>query len=461
MKRYAALLALTLLLTAQAKWRDWIKSPEAYFATTEERAEWDRIVSPGDAERFIDDFWKKRGDTFRKEVHSRIAVADDLFRIPGARGSTTARGRVWMILGSPTRTQLVRSNTVEAQLPAALKNVLQNNSVEQAAVASTRWIYRTDKLPVEIALPMPELVIDFQTNTSRGYEVIENPGLVEPYLKRVVAHYASRVALPAIERGVANASEDPLWRAPENLTKAFFQSDAYVAANETPFYAVSFYVPRGAEEFSKIESVLAVGLVRSESGQQVAALRQQMPLRAYGTNGDRFVDFALPLPAGRYSGTFALFNPDGTSLLANRRMTFDVPAASASRISTLLPTALIENGDKQLPYEPFTFVATKYAVKGDHRFSVNDRVGFFTVVANPAGEPQPTFMMRVRIVRDGKVLHDTAPEPASLTQTGPHTWLIGPLFDPGTFPPGRYEIELQLTDAGMKSYNARTDFRVE
>ena len=456
MKRYAALIALTVLFSAQAaNWRDWIKSPQAYFATAEERAAWDLLVSPAEAEQFIETFWKKRGDAFRKEVQNRIARADELFHVPGTRGALTARGRVWIILGSPTREQIVRPNTLASALP----NQLQNNSVERAAVALTRWLYKGDKLPREVAIP--ELVVDFQTNTSRGFEVIENPGLVEPYLKRVVDYYASRAALPAIEQGVASASDDPLWRAPENLAKTFFQSEAYVAVNDTPFYAVSFYVPRAASEFADIKSVLAVGIVRNGSGQQVASLREQMPLRAYGTGGDRYVDFALPLPAGRYSGVFALFTSDGTSLLVNRRVSFDVAAGSDARATALIPTALIESGEKQLPYDPFTFVATKYAVKGDHRFSVNDRVGFFTVVANPAGEPQPTLMMRVRISRDGKVLHDIAPEPASLTQTGPHTWLIGPLFEPGTFPPGKYEIELQLTDSSMKSYNVRTDFRVE
>ncbi len=462
------LLISPLLLSAQTNYREWIKSPEAYFATNEERDAWQRVSSQAEADRFVAEFWRKRGEAFRKEVHGRIDRADDLFRLAGTRGSLTAKGRVWMILGSPSREQLGRSNTIEASLPGSLPGQLQNNSVERGAIATARWIYRKDRLPPEMAVP--ELVVSFQTNTARGHEVIENPGLVEPYLKRVVEYYATRRSLggPATPSTptAASSTEDPLWKAPETLASVFFHGDGYIAAHGKPFYAVSFYVPRSATAFADLQSVLLVGLANNERGEPAASVRQLLPLLAYGSSGDRYVDRSFPLEPGSYSASFALFTPEGTTLLANRRLTFTLPAATDTYMSLLMPTAQIEAGEKQLPFDPFTFVATKYAVKGDHRFSVNDRIGFFTVISNPAGEPNPSLSMAMTISRDGKVLHRTTPAPASLTQTGPHTWLIGPLFEPGSFPPGQYRIEMQVTntarsEAPAKSYMAGTDFRVE
>ena len=40
-------------------------------------------------------------------------------------------------------------------------------------------------------LKVPELTVKFQTDVRRGYETIENPGLIEPYLKKAAAYLQS------------------------------------------------------------------------------------------------------------------------------------------------------------------------------------------------------------------------------------------------------------------------------
>lgn len=448
--------------------RAWIDSPEAYFATNEDRDEWQRVLSRDQADQFIERYWKKRGEQFKKDVYSRIDHADSLFKIPGVPGSHTARGRVWMILGSPTRESLARAATVEAGIPGQF----QNNSVERGAIMSTRWLYQKDKLP--LAAGVPELVVNFQTNTARGQEVIENVGVVEPYLKRVVALYVSRGSIGNVivsaAAPTATSADDPLWRAAENLEGVYFEGDAYLAANEKPFFAASFYIPRSTTAFTNTTSVLMVALVKNERGEQVATLREQLPLLPYGSTGDRYVDRSVQLAPGKYTGAFALFSPEGSTLLAHRKVSFNVPSPADAGVSVLMPTAKVDVLEgQQLPFDPFTFVATKYAVKGDHRFTPKDRVGFFTVVSNPAGDPNPSLLMTIELARDGKVVTRTSPSAASLTQTGPHTWLVGPLFEPGTFKPGRYDIALILrdvkaakgSDAFVNGFIARTHFRVE
>lgn len=463
-----ALALLVIALGAFAEdFRSWIDSPEALFASEEERNAWFKVGSPADAERFIDDYWRKRGERMKSEVRTRIEKADQMFSYGNVRGSRTARGRVWIILGSPNRQQTIRSNTIEAGIPGQF----QNNPMERGAIMTTRWVYQRDRLPRELGVP--ELTVSFQTDTARGYQVIENPGLVEPYLKRAVAHFSSKqsLAVSAKEEAVMAAParrDDPLWHAAENLGGTSFTGEAFVSVGQQPFYAVSFYIPKALEAFAPLKSVLFVALVKDESGQPVVTIRDQMPLQSYGRGGDRYLDRAFPLAPGKYSGAFAIFTPEGSTMLSNHSGRIDIPQPSDSRISTLLPTSAIETREKQDVYDPFTFVATKYAVKGDRRFSVSEPVGFFAVIENPAGEPEPSLTMSMTVLKDGTLLDRTAPAPAALTRTGPHSWLIGPLFEAGTFKPGRYAIELFIRDlkapkeseAFRKGMSTRAEFEI-
>jgi len=215
--------------------------------------------------------------------------------------------------------------------------------------------------------------------------------------------------------------------------------------------------------------VLFVGLVKNEQGAVVANLREQAELAPYGDSGDRYVDRSVALPPGKYEGVFALFAPDGTTMLASRRASFSVPEKTAVTASPVLLTSQIKELEKQFPLDPFTFVATKYAVKGSRRFRPTEKIGLFTVVTNPAGDPQPSMTLKMTVSKDGKVIDHTPPEPAPLTQTGPHTWLIGTQFDPNTFKPGHYAIEVQLRDmkadkasaAYTKGYVSTAEFDVE
>src|SRR5436190_2853660 len=456
----------------------WINSPEAYFTTNAERDEWKKsVITQTDADRFIAEYWSKHGEQFKKDLHARIERADQMFSLADVPGAKTPKGRVWIMLGSPSREQTdERGSTVVQGFDP--RPIGQNNSVERGAIQTQRWIYKHDRLPKEIAIP--ELVVSFQTDTGRGNQVIDNLGVVEPFLRKVAEYYGSRAATtvaaaaPAPTATMAVAAvvpqaEDPLWKAAEDLGGAFFDADSYISAKEKPFYAVNFYLPQAAKAFADVKSVLLVGLVKDASGKQVAAVREPAPLKNYGSSSDRYIDHSFQLPPGKYSGAFALFTPEGTTLLANRHADFTVPAPTETTVSQLLPSAQVESFEKQLELDPFTFVATKYAVKGDHHFSAKDKISFFTVVSNPAGDQNPQLTMGVKILRDGKVLHRLPPEPASLTQTGPHTFLVGPAFDPGTFEPGQYSIEVQLqdlnapkeADASIKSYNARADFKAD
>jgi GWxTD domain-containing protein len=452
--------------------RDWINSPEAYFLTAEERSQWELSAhSDEKAKEFIEEYWRKRGPAFKREVMGRIEFADANFSYAGTPGSRTPRGRVWMILGSPTSQRGFRGGV--AGTPDTVQ--LQNNSIEQKGRTTIIWTYRAERLPKELNLP--SLTVSFIDDMQHAREDLDNVGQVEPQLKRAVELFAAQHALAPTQRaelsipkpaGTAGIpAEDPLWRAQENLGGTFVTAEPFISPKEETFYAVSFFVPKGDAAFANLKSVLFVGLVKNADGAVVANLREQADLQAYG--GDRYVDRSVELPAGKYEGVFALFTPEGTTMLASRRAQFSVPEKSAPRASAVLLTSQINELEKQGSLDPFTFVATKYAVKGNRRFRPTEKIGLFTVVANPAGDPKPSMTLKMIVSKDGKVVDRTPPEPAPLTQTGPHTWLIGTQFDANTFKPGHYSIEVQLRDmnadkaseAYAKGYVSTAEFDVE
>ena len=471
MRNRLAVLVLLFALPAFAAdpLLNWIHSPEAYFASQEEVAQWNaQVGSAGAAQAFIDEYFRKRGDAFKKELRTRIEIADEQFTIAKIPGSRTQMGRVFILLGPPNEQRTNRGASTSGamgSIPAAPRkgvssagtidmatNRMQDSALERGARITSTWIYAADRLPA--SLGMPELKIDFNTHTARGEQYIENPGLIEPYLRRAAAHfserYASRAAgkraeISAQPARLTTGTADPLWNATPTLNGAVYTGEAFVSPTEAPFYAVSFFLPNDVASFKEWNSGLFVTLVRDARGAQVVADRQQLELQPYDKDGNRYVDRAVALPPGSYEGLFALYSPDGIALLASHRERFEVPSAAAPRASRLLLSSHVDTLSTQDAFDPFTFVAQKYAVRGDRRFRASDGITLFTVVANPTGSPAPQLMQKLTFTRDGKSFA-TPLERVQPAQTGPNTFLVGAAFGSGTFKPGHYKVELQLFD---------------
>ena len=452
-RHFSALAALVLVSLTPAFAADpllsWIKSPEACYATSDELAKWKKEVATAqDAQKFIDEYFRIRGgEPFKKDLTERIKFADSKFGLAKIPGSRTAMGRVWILLGSPNETKSIRTGAAGGNL--------NDNSVESGSRVTYSWNYKKDRLPAELGLS--ELRVDFNTDVSRGFQEIENPGLVEPYLKRAAAHFTAKFAAAAAASPTrspqvatpakpAATTPSPVWNITPALNGTTYTADAFVSPRDEPLYAVSFFIPADAAQFRLTNSALAVSAIRDASGSEVVAKRDPVELAQYDTDGNRYVDRSFALAPGTYEGMFALYSPDGATLLASQRESFTVPAATAARVSKLLLTSHVDTLEKQEPLDPFTFVAQKYAVRGDRRFRASDRISLFTIVANPTGSPTPQLMQKMTFARDGKTVAKMPLEPAQLTQTGPNTFLLGAAFDPDTFKPGHYTVELQVRD---------------
>ena len=96
---FLAGVAMAAVSLAQlSKYKDWAKSPEAYFLTPSEREEWAAVKSDEQAEKFIASYWAKRDPTpgttqneFKDGVMRRIAAADEQFKARRYALTTTSK----------------------------------------------------------------------------------------------------------------------------------------------------------------------------------------------------------------------------------------------------------------------------------------------------------------------------------------------------------------------------------
>lgn len=101
----AALLAARSLLSEglSARFKDWPKSPEAYYLTAEERGQWKSVKSDADAEAFVKAYYARRAPELPQTLQERIGVADKYFSEAKVKGSETLRGKVIILFGPPSR----------------------------------------------------------------------------------------------------------------------------------------------------------------------------------------------------------------------------------------------------------------------------------------------------------------------------------------------------------------------
>lgn len=84
-------------------YRDWPNSPQGYFMTASERADWkNNVKSDDDAEKFVKAFLAKRDPGFAADVAQRADAADKHLSVAGRKGSLTTRGKIVILLGPPS-----------------------------------------------------------------------------------------------------------------------------------------------------------------------------------------------------------------------------------------------------------------------------------------------------------------------------------------------------------------------
>ena len=83
-------------------YKNWDRTPEAYFMTRAEREQWKTIKADDAAQKFIADYKARRGAEWEKTLAERVAAADKYFSSGKTKGSETLRGKVVIVFGPPS-----------------------------------------------------------------------------------------------------------------------------------------------------------------------------------------------------------------------------------------------------------------------------------------------------------------------------------------------------------------------
>jgi GWxTD domain-containing protein len=435
-------------LAQLSKYKDWGKSAEAYFLTSSEKEAWSQVRTDDDAEKFIAAYWAKRdpnpataANEFRDEINRRIAAADEQFKMRNRRGSETARGRLLVALGLPTRVASQRAAAGEGIREQRDTLTVEGGapSLETAGTVVQTWTYAKDKF--DPSLQIGELRIRVNVDPQRGTDDLMGAGAVEKAITKIaeksivnaggVAAVAPVVppaatgpgaaasAPPAVAPPAAAAppaappaaapaappAAPPAAAAPaaaataaipeavraslEGLAKdkkdGNFWGGEFHAITGEPFYALQFYVP--AEKAA--EPLKFGGVVWSDTNQAVGSYWEDVAFTDVksGNRTDKVFDRSIALPAGNYRGSFGLFTASGTPI-ATSGTTFKLePAAAGFGVSPLiLANTLTPLTKRPTATDPFVFgmeKPIKVEPKGDRKFAKEDSLWYFYAVTNP------------------------------------------------------------------------------
>ncbi len=444
-KTVFAVAGLAFALSALAelsKYKDWDRSPDAYFLTPAERTEWKALTTDAEAEKFIALYWAKRGgEPFKQEVSRRIAAADQQFKLARyKRGADSVRGRLLVTLGPPSRVGQSRAQdggaldgSEGATIPRT--DTAFSGDATSAAVLYT-WTWDKDKLPPVLGLS--ELRAQVSVDPRVGTDELRNGAQVEKAIatlaeKSIVNPNATlTAAAPAAPAGAPAATgaagapaaaaaapaaaaavmplpaavKTALESAPSAVAgEAGFWSGTFRSVTGDDFLAMQFYLPANKAAFATASSMKLGGVVTDDAGKEVESFWEDATFSevAEGNRKDRVIDKSVSLPPGAYKGRFGVFSAEGQPPLASASFPFTLNAKSTEfEVSPLiLSSGLVPLTKRPGPTDPFVFGTEKpikVEPKGDRAFSKQDSLWYFYAVTNPsvpapaadaAGAPAP------------------------------------------------------------------------
>jgi len=436
-------LAITVSALAElSKYKDWDRSPEAYFLTPAERTEWKKVSTDEEAEKFIAIYYAKRGgEAFKSEISRRIAAADQQFKLARyKRGADSVRGHLFVVLGPPSRVGQTRAQQSGTGMPdgATVPGIDVQGGADANSAITYTWTWDKDRLPP--VLELSDLRATIEVDPRVGSDELRNGAAVEKAMaslaeKSIVNPNATASAAPAAPKAGAPAPGAPaaapapaggaaapaggaaapagaapaaaaapaavvplpaavktaLMSAPAAAAgEAGFWSGTFRSSTGDDFLAFQFYLPANKAAFSAAGPLKLGGVVTDSSGAEVQSFWEDASVSevAEGTRKDRVIDRSVALPPGAYKGTFGLFAAEGQPPLATSNVPFTLnPKTTEFEVSPLILSAgLVPLTKRPGPTDPFVFGSDKpikVEPKGDRSFLKSDSLWYFYEVSNP------------------------------------------------------------------------------
>lgn len=496
------------------EYADFPKGPYQNLLTNDERKKFAAIATDDQARQFIDLFWARRDPTpstpvneYRDLIQQRVQFADAQWTTAKVKGSETDRGKVFILLGSPTRRGTTGNpggdlNTGRGTDPSAGDDISYNPKAGARPDSTPMyprelWVWEQGKTDIKLGQPKVEVafVDQYRSNEwkmdrvigtdyksvfdriARSYVV--QPNLTEvPVFETAAAPAAATATVPLTDAAPAG----PTAFTTEALTAAIAEARAAKTPPDTLYFTYGEYITPAGEHFVPVQlwspksagltadtEVTFFGVVEKEGGERVSLFEE--PVKLTATQDDVFYARSLKLAPGTYNATFG-FAREGkpVSVISRpvvvRGLDKDAPGVSP----LLLATHIYALPEAQMPTDPFAFGGLKVVPKGDLRFRRADELWYFIELRNPGKDPAtnlPNFTMQTTVTgktADGRPVKMIGPTDAAQPQElkgVPGHWGIGQALPLQSFRPGEYTIAIKLADKALdKTYELKETFRV-
>lgn len=472
------------------------KGPAQFFMMKEELAKWNSVKDDAEAQAFIVRFWARRGANFRTEFERAVKMADDRFKEGSKRGSTTARGRIFLLFGAPSRI-VTQAEGAQAQQPQpGEEGVAEIGQARQSGPKRQVWTYEKDRATVAFGVEN-RVDILFMDRLGNGEYTLQRPpiDLDAAQQRRVEAMMAvppqagppptaqapkpvapMQPATPAatptdLKTAALQAAVDELKGGKSTLNKNAVVSYAeFVSPMGEYFVPVQLFVPKAAGLAADDADTFFV-VVEDASGKRVAAFEE--PAKLTATKNDFFVDKALTsLTAGKYTVEAGLAKGGQPVLVVSTPMELNPSGKDDVGVSKLLLLDnVIETSEAAPMKAPFAFGKLKLIPKANLTFTNKDEIGYFVEVHNPGLDPStnlPKLQMRLDLIGNGK----TITAPLSEVQALPLSGAVGPgqYAIVNTIPlaqlskpldKGDYTLKMKIVDTvSQKSYTLEQKFKI-
>jgi GWxTD domain-containing protein len=414
------------------------------------------LPSADDRKEFERIFWARRDPspaTPKNELEEAItraqARADDLFTLPGTRGSETGCGQVFALLGDPTE---VESGTPgELQGRGAREKFNSLRPMSEGSRRPETWVYRSRPGdPATFTGGELRISLDEACHFAEGGRVLED-------LRRVAEARVTRpeLAYRVGADGHLSRLESPLPSKASNeslLEKG--QSDFPVEVEPKLLlrtqggqaYAAGLVRAKpGLEGATTLAGVIVAQLV-PESGPP-AAVSERAFTAAPRADGTVLASYGVPLTPGRYTLRVAMKLADGrasVSTLPLEAPDFGSPGLKATGL-VLYPDEPASPADPRDPFAALSIGALRIHPRFGNAFTPADALQVVAVLYGGKADAvtgKASLRARFSILKNGKPVAKGGDQ---VLDTAMAVASIGPLPLSG-FSAGHYVVRLEATD---------------
>lgn len=489
----ALLVAGTAIAALTPEQQAFGNGPARYLMTKNELKQWKNISSDNDAQAFIDLFWARRDPTpatpqneYKADFDALVQLADKQFTFAPTAGSMTDRGRLLILLGTPTK--IVRSRAAAAQ-------GIDEEEGGGGAISTETWLYSGESLPK--FAKGNEFSILFRDDSGKGdYRLAPfgqkvnvndltqkaiDAAITSPNMKEVPKYAQAQPApkpvpaAPPVSKGLTSdalkAAVEEVKAGTATYPKAAITWDEFVTPAGTHYVPVGIYLPKSLGLTSDSAATF-FGVVTDATGNVVASYEE--PAKLIVSKNDLFFDRSLTLAPGKYTAILGLAT-DGKPVVASS-LAMDVTGREKDTVGIskmILSNNIYPLTAAQAPTDPYSFGGIKVIPKADYVFTKADDLWYFFELQNPGLDPATNApKVQVKLDLEGITGKDKVKDkvkmgaplseaPAEALKGVPGHYGVGSSIPLATFKPGDYTIKIKVIDTVTKqTYNMEQSFKI-